>query len=233
MSAVAIIVAGGLGLRMGGGIPKQLLPLGGKPILERTLDPFLRCESIADIIIAAPAEYIGAFEALVRDIAHTKDIRVIAGGAERQDSVERGLSAIEPERDVVVVHDAVRPFITPQLIAACVEGAERFGAVTAARPLKETVKAVVNGMVVDTPDRSRLWITLTPQAFRLGLIRSAHEQARRDGFIGTDDCMLVERIGLPVRIIEGDDRNIKITTPADLAIAGALLTLSDQGEKEC
>lgn len=231
MNASAIIVAGGTGKRMGANIPKQLLELGGKTILARTLEPFLRCGDIGRIVIAAAEAILDEVNAVVRSLASRKEITVVPGGRERQDSVWNGLRALPDADGVVAVHDAVRPFITARLVGECLRAAERHGAVTAARPVKETVKAVADGVVVETLDRSKLWIIQTPQAFQTALLIRAHEEARRDGFAATDDCMLVERLGFPVHIIEGDDMNIKITTPADLRIAGAVLSLFGNGER--
>lgn len=233
MYTAALIVAGGRGARMGNAVPKQFLPLGGKPVLMRTLEPFIACPRIEEIIVAVPGENITEAKRLTAALASGKPVRVVPGGAERQDSVFRGLSALRPECGVVVIHDAVRPFITAHLIAGCVEAAERFGAATVARRVTETVKAVENGVVVETLDRSKLWVAQTPQAFRAGIIRRAHEQARCDGFLGTDDCMLVERLGQPVHVIEGNDTNIKITAPGDMALAGAILKLYERGENGC
>lgn len=229
----AIIVAGGRGTRMGADIPKQLLMLGGKTILERTLLPFVRCDAVDSVVLAVAEEIIGITNDLVRGLGAEGNTTVIAGGAERQDSVWNGLSTLRGGYEVVMIHDAVRPFVTPRLIAECIETAARFGAVTVTRPVTETVKAVADGIVVETLDRERLRITLTPQAFRTELLLRAHDQARRDNFTGTDDCMLVERLGFPVHIIEGDDMNIKITTPADLRIAGAILPLFENGDGSC
>jgi 2-C-methyl-D-erythritol 4-phosphate cytidylyltransferase len=230
MNASAIIVAGGKGVRMGTDTPKQLLMLGGKTILERTLEPFIRCGEIKQMVIVAAANILSRIEAMARDMAVGKDVRMVAGGRDRQESVWNGLMALGGNGDVVAVHDAVRPFITSRLISGCLGAAANVGAVTVARPIKETVKRVENGVVVETLDRSRLWIVQTPQAFRTELLVRAHEEARWEGFSATDDCMLVERLGHPVHVIEGSDRNIKITTPADLRIAGVLLEMSESGE---
>ena len=234
MSAWAIIVAGGRGLRMGTDIPKQLIKLGGITILERALKPFIHCPDIEGIVIVATEDITGQInDSIVRDFPIHKKISVIKGGQERQHSVLNGLSAIPADTNIVVIHDAVRPFINADLITECIHAAQVFGAATVMYPLKETVKVVSNSIVVNTLNRSSLWITQTPQAFRTELLLKAHAQARCDGFIGTDDSMLVERIGHPVHIIEGTDMNIKITTPTDLKIAAALLTLFENGEKSC
>ena len=227
MSAWAIIMAGGRGERMGTDIPKQLIPLHGETILERTLKPFVRCTGIEGIITVAAPDFIKHIRSAVKHCATTKKITVVKGGPTRQDSVWNGLTAVPKGVEVVVIHDAVRPFITGELIKKCVHSAREYGAVTVMRPLKETIKVVSNGVVVETPDRSSLWVTQTPQAFRTDLIIKAHEQAHVEGFNGTDDCILVEHLGHSVKVIEGSDLNIKITTPADLTVAGTLIKLYD------
>ncbi|MFA6473008.1 MAG: 2-C-methyl-D-erythritol 4-phosphate cytidylyltransferase [Candidatus Latescibacterota bacterium] len=233
MNVSAVIVAGGTGKRMNAGIPKQLLMLGGMSILERTLQPFLACDEITEIVITAAEEIIGPITDSTERIQTEQHIIVVPGGKERQDSVWNGLAALSPESDIVIVHDGVRPFITPQIIKKCIHAAAKWGAVSVMRPVKETVKTVENDRVIETLDRSKLWITQTPQVFRTVLIREAHERARLDGYYGTDDCILVERLGHEVHIIEGDEMNIKITTPADLKIAGAILALFENGERQC
>ncbi len=233
MKASAIIVAGGSGKRMGTDVPKQLLKLGGSTILERTLRPFIQCRDISDIIIVTEDSILKDVTQIVRDGFNRKTappITVVQGGAERQDSVWNGLKAVPDDGEVVVIHDAVRPFITAGLITECVVSAMKNGAVSVMRPLKETVKVVADNIVIETLDRSKLWITQTPQAFRTELIREAHIRAREDTVTGTDDCMLVERLGHSVYCIEGTDLNIKITTPADLEFAGTILTRFHDGE---
>ena len=233
MKASAIIVAGGTGKRMGGDVPKQFLMLGGVSILERTIRPFLACGEIGEIVITIAEEIMGQAVDITGRMTADRRIRVIPGGKERQDSVWNGLAALSPESGIVAVHDGVRPFITPMLIRDCIKAAERWGAVTVMRPMKETVKTVEKDIVIETPDRSKLWITQTPQVFRTALIREAHERARKEGFYGTDDCILVERLGNTVHVIEGSDMNIKITTQADLKIAGAILELFENGDTRC
>lgn len=215
---------------MGMETPKQLLRLEGVTIIERTLKPFLDCPDVEGIVISAGENSIEAVAGIVSAM-HTGAgmIKIVPGGIERQESVLNGLKAISDGVDIAVIHDAVRPFIRASLIGECVRSAGEYGAVSVMRPLKETVKVVKNGIVEETPDRSSLWITQTPQAFQTALILEAHERACAEGFTGTDDCMLVERIGHPVRIIEGDDLNIKITTPADLKMAGAILHYFESG----
>jgi len=230
IKAHAIIVAGGIGKRMGADIPKQLLKLKGKTILEWTLTPFADAEDIQGITIVSAKESMEMIRNQAAQFLNSgKDISVVEGGAERQESVWNGIASVPEVVDIVLIHDAVRPFITTTLISECIKSASDNGAATVMRPLKETIKNVRDGIVVNTPDRSSLWITQTPQAFKVKIIREAHEKARAASFLGTDDCMLVERLGIPVHIIEGNDYNIKITTPADLNIAHAIAPLFSSG----
>lgn len=227
MSAWAVIVAGGTGTRMGSAQPKQLLTVGGITIIERTVRLFAGNPEIEGIVVAAAESAIDG----IREALDAYSVIVVIGGAERQDSVINALGAVPDSVDVVLVHDAVRPFVQKRVIAECIAKAREFGAVSVMRPLKETIKVVEDGIVVETPDRSRLWITQTPQAFRIALLRKAHERARKSGFKATDDCMLVEELGIRVHCVEGDDYNIKITTPADMVFAEAVCRLFEQGDK--
>ena len=226
MRVYGIIVAGGSGKRMGADVPKQLLKLNGIPIIERTLKPFIQCSDIEGIVIVAAETIIEYIKETVQSIYDCgKSIEIVKGGMDRQDSVWNGLVSVPDGIDVVVIHDAVRPFISAGLITECARKAMTDGAVSVMRPVRETVKVVEHNIVEKTLDRSKLWIAQTPQAFRIELIFDAHKLARKDNFIGTDDCMLVERLGHPVSVIEGNDMNIKITTPADLKIAGAIFSM--------
>ena len=231
MKASGIIVAGGSGKRMGTETPKQLLKLDGVTIIERTLMPFIHCPDIKEIVIVAVEDSIEHINEIIQRISISgKSFKIVTGGTERQDSVWNGLKAVPEDTDIVVIHDAVRPFITSTLISECVQYALNNGAVTTMRPIRETVKEVAYNVVVKTLDRSTLWITQTPQAFKKELILEAHRNARREKFYGTDDCMLVERLGYPVHKIEGNDLNIKITTPYDLKIAGIILSMFEKTE---
>jgi 2-C-methyl-D-erythritol 4-phosphate cytidylyltransferase len=235
MNAGAVIVAGGTGKRMNASMPKQLLELEGKTIIEWTLDPFLRCDPIREIVIAsAPAAFDASTDICVK-IKKTggKTLSVVPGGSERQDSVRSGLAALGADCDIVTIHDAVRPFITADEITACAQAAEKYGAASLMRPVRETVKIVREGFVEETIDRSLVWITQTPQAFRRDILVDAHERALRDGFSATDDCMLVERLGVRVHVVEGSEYNMKITTPADLVIARAVLSVFHETRKPC
>jgi 2-C-methyl-D-erythritol 4-phosphate cytidylyltransferase len=218
---VAVVIpAGGLGRRLGRRTPKQFLALGRASILAITVRRFARRRDVAAVVVAAPATHVTRARRALAAVASRASLTVVTGGATRQESVARGLQAA-PGVEVIVVHDAVRPFITDALVDRVVAAARAGGAAVCALPIAETVKRVRDGLVEATVDRAGLWSVQTPQAFRAGLLREAHDRARRDGFRGTDDAMLVERLGVPVRVVEGLEGNVKITTPGDLARARA------------
>lgn len=213
---VAVLVpAGGVGVRLDRRTPKQFLRIAGEAILARTLRHFRRHPSVGAIVVAAPAEHLARTRRLVR-LAGGDRIQVVSGGATRQESVWNALQAAPADADIVLVHDAVRPFIDRRLIDAIVAAAVAHGAAICALPIAETVKRVRGDVVESTLDRSELWAVQTPQAFRGPLLREAHDKARRDGTLATDDAMLVERLGHPVRVVPGRAGNVKITTPEDL-----------------
>jgi 2-C-methyl-D-erythritol 4-phosphate cytidylyltransferase len=201
---------------MGGRLPKQFRRLGGEPILTATVRCFVRHPAIDCVVVAAPAAHLGRTRRLLEPLAGRTSIAVVEGGAERQESVWRGLQAVPESAEIILVHDAVRPFVTPRLIAEVLRAAAATGAAICGRPIAETVKRVIDGRVRETVDRRGLWAVQTPQAFRAGLLREAHDTARRDGVVGTDDAMLVERLGQPVGVVPGPAENVKITTPEDL-----------------
>jgi 2-C-methyl-D-erythritol 4-phosphate cytidylyltransferase len=213
---VAVIVpAGGVGARLGRRTPKQFLRIGGGAVLSRTLSHFRHHPSVVAIVVAAPAEHLARTRRLVGR-ANRTPVEIVAGGATRQDSVWNALQVAPADADIVLVHDAVRPFIDRQLVDAVVAAAVEHGAAICARPIAETVKRVRGGLVDSTLDRSELWAVQTPQGFRSALLREAHDKARRDGAVATDDAMLVERLGHPVHVVPGLAGNVKITTPDDL-----------------
>lgn len=222
LSVVAIVPAAGSGSRMGGSSPKQFLRLGGVPVLVRTLRILGGSRVVRGIVLVAPPAAVERTRRLLARHRVPRVLAVVPGGAERQESVWLGLQAVPPAADLVVVHDGVRPFITGTLVRAVVEAARRFGAASCGLPVRDTVKRVREGFVEATVDRGGLWLIQTPQAFRRTLLWEAHEKARRDGFLGTDDAVLVERLGVPVRMIAGLQENLKITTPDDLARARVL-----------
>jgi 2-C-methyl-D-erythritol 4-phosphate cytidylyltransferase len=221
MRRIGVVVpAGGTGTRIGRRVPKQFLRLGNTPILLVTLRHFVRHPEVAGVVVPAPPAYLDRTRRLVaRAATRVCEVRVVPGGATRQESVWRGLAALPEGLDLVLVHDAVRPFITRALIDAVARVAADGGAAVCAMPIAETVKRVRDGVVEATLDRRVLWSVQTPQGFRAALLREAHDKARRDGAEATDDAMLVERLGHAVRVVPGLPGNIKITTPADLRVA--------------
>jgi 2-C-methyl-D-erythritol 4-phosphate cytidylyltransferase len=228
----ALIPAAGMGKRMGATVNKQYLQLGGLPILARTLAVFQQSPLISGICLVSPADEI-AFcrDEVVGACRFTKVIDIVPGGRERQNSVMNGLKVLRrhaADDDVVLIHDGVRPFITPELLRESIAVARTGDGALVAVQAKDTIKTARDGIVLDTPDRSTLWQAQTPQAFRFSVIFDAHQSAEETGFIGTDDSSLVERRKGRVRIVPGDYRNIKITTPEDLILAEAFLTASRQ-----
>jgi 2-C-methyl-D-erythritol 4-phosphate cytidylyltransferase len=213
-----IIPAGGLGTRLGLRTPKQFLTLGRTSILATTIQHFTRRRDVEAVIVAVPPAHMARARRALVPIRARPRVTVVAGGATRQESVALGLSAAPPV-EIIVVHDAVRPFITDALIDRVVAAARADGAAVCALPIAETVKRVRNGRVEATIDRAGLVHVQTPQAFRAEMLREAHDKARRDGVVGTDEAMLIERLGVPVRVVDGLPENVKITTAADLARA--------------
>lgn len=223
----ALIPAAGMGKRMGASINKQYLQLGDVPIVARTISIFEQAPFIDGIFLVIPEEEIPyCREHVVEACGFRKVLEIIPGGKERQNSVMNGLNALQrlaQKDDVVLIHDGVRPFITQSLLQESIAVALSNDGALVAVPVKDTIKTVRDGIVVDTPSRAALWQAQTPQSFRFNIIHTAHLSAERDGFVGTDDASLVERQGGAVRVVRGDYRNIKITTPEDLVLAEAFL----------
>jgi 2-C-methyl-D-erythritol 4-phosphate cytidylyltransferase len=228
MKTIAIIPAGGAGKRMGGDVPKQYLSLAGIPVLVRTLRVFQSSPLIDEILLVVPEGDISDVRRdLVRRYRIAKVSLVLHGGRERQDSVRNALAHLRNEDERIIIHDGVRPFVTAELIERAIAGAKEFGAVTVGVPIRDTVKAVdAEGRVVKTVSREGLWLTQTPQAFRREVILAAYTRAEADRFYGTDDASLVERTGIPVRMISGDRDNIKVTMPEDLVRGEMILRRS-------
>jgi len=226
MSCIVLIPAAGMGRRMGAAVNKQYLSLAGRPILAHTLALFESHPLIDHIfVISPPAEIAYCRTEVVERFGFTKVRQVVGGGAERQDSVSRGLDAAAPaDDDLILVHDGVRPCFAPELIPQLLETTRQTGGCVVGIPVKDTVKSVLDGRITGTLDRRRLWLAQTPQAFSAGILREAYARAAAEGFAGTDDASLVERLGRPVTMLPGSERNIKITTPGDLALARAFMT---------
>ena len=225
--AFALIPAAGMGKRMGASINKQYLHLDGLPIVARTISVFEDSPLIDAIYLVIPADEIPyCREHVIAACGFRKVVEIVAGGRERQNSVMNGLNAMRQnvaDDDVVLIHDGVRPLITPQLLRESIEVARSNDGALVAVPAKDTIKTVRDGIIIDTPPREMLWQAQTPQSFRFAVIHAAHRAAEQEGFMGTDDASLVERRGGMVRVVRGDYRNIKITTPEDLVLAEAFL----------
>ncbi|WP_018754019.1 2-C-methyl-D-erythritol 4-phosphate cytidylyltransferase [Paenibacillus sanguinis] len=216
-----IVVAAGRGTRMGTAESKQYLMLENKPVIIHTLEAFDRHPLISQIVLVTGEQDVDRCRAWIAEYGMRGQIKVISGGAERQHSVYQGL--LQLSTPWVLVHDGVRPFVAVEHITACCKAVKAHGAAVLAVPVKDTIKqADGQEWVVSTLDRRQLWSVQTPQAFRLKDLLAAHEQAEAEGFVGTDDSMLVERLGIRVKLVEGDYRNIKLTTPEDLDYAAFL-----------
>ena len=227
MHVTAIIAAGGRGARLGGAQPKQFRSLGGRPILQRSVDAFMTSDRIADVIVALPRELASSVPDYLR--SGRKPVAIVEGGERRQDSVAHAFARVSGRADVVVIHDAARPLVTADLISRTVDAAARFGAAIAALPATDTVKrSNAERVVVDTIPRGEIFLAQTPQAFRVDVLRAALAQAREGGD-ATDEAMLAERAGHPVHLVDGDPRNLKITTAEDLATAERLLGFGAPG----
>lgn len=217
---IAIIPAAGIGSRMHADRAKQMMELGGVPLLVHTLRRFEQCEAIDQVVLVLQPNLTSEVLALLSKYTLKKIVRVVAGGDERQDSVYRGLQVINGETaGIVVVHDAVRPFIRPEEIRLVVERAEKKGAAIMALHAVDTIKQVKKSTIRRTLDRTLIYHAQTPQAFRYSLIREAYEKAYADGFRATDDAHLVERTHHKVSVVDGSQINIKITRPFDLQLA--------------
>ncbi len=225
MKVVAIIPAAGMGIRMGADTPKQFLLLENMPVLAVTLKLFQECKLIDDIIVLVPEDEIAYCEnEIVKRHNFDKVYKVSAGGEKRQDSVRIGLNIakeIMDEDDITVIHDGVRPLLEMNTLERCINEAIRYPAVIVGIPSKDTIKEVdKEGKVIKTHDREKMWLIQTPQAFRFKEILLAHEKALEYNWTGiTDDSMLLEKLGIPVKMIMGSEQNIKITTPVDLELA--------------
>jgi 2-C-methyl-D-erythritol 4-phosphate cytidylyltransferase len=226
VKTAAIITAAGAGIRMGGDQAKQFMDLDGRPLLAVTLERFDRSPDISGIVLVVPPDRVDyCREEMVKKYEFAKIERVVAGGERRQDSVRLGLEATEGHYPLVLIHDGVRPFVPLDLISRVVAAMNECRAVVPALAARETIKESDRaGLVARTHDRRALWLVQTPQAFRYGDILEAHRRALEENWEEmTDDALLVERVGVPVKIIQGSEENIKITTPRDLELARFLV----------
>lgn len=221
---LAIIPAAGSGTRFGGELPKQFIEIAGAPILAHTMRRFIECAEIGALVVALPAARLAEFQQQPHHAG--KPIFYVAGGVERSDSILNALAAVaDLQPEIVAVHDAVRPFVTPAQISAVIAQAKEVGAAILALPATDTIKEVEDGLIRRTLDRRRIWRAQTPQAFRYELLLRANEAARASGLpsaLATDDALLVEGLGAPVAVVEGSPRNLKLTTPEDLVLAERL-----------
>ena len=216
----AVIVAAGTASRMGG-IDKVMAQLGGEPMIVRTVRAFQNCDAISEIVIVTREDLILPITNLCSQFGKVR--AVVAGGASRQESVGLGMNALSNKVKLVAIQDGARPLITNAVIDRTVRAAHTYGAAAPAIPVKDTIKVVQGGVVISTPDRATLQAVQTPQVFDFDLLRGALKKAEQDGAAVTDDCSAVELMGMSVKIVEGDERNIKVTTPIDLKIAELLL----------
>lgn len=230
MHVNVVIVAAGKGTRLQSELPKPFLSIAGKPILVHTLRRFAPIEAVRRVVVVVAAER----EALCQEVLHThgpwpQPMTVVHGGAERQDSVRNGLAALEPQCEIVVIHDAARPFIGVEAIQCSIDAAAEAGSAVVATPVRDTIKrADAQRTIRETVSRHDLWLAQTPQTFQVEVIQAAHRWAQQQDIAGTDDAALVEQMGRPVRIVPSDTLNFKITTPDDLALAKAALEASER-----
>jgi 2-C-methyl-D-erythritol 4-phosphate cytidylyltransferase len=226
MKASAIIVAAGSGTRLGSDTPKAFIRLGDATLLAHVLRALAAVAAIEEAVIAVPPGMEPTARGEANQARLEIPVKITAGGMERQDSVRIALALTSAEAEIVVVHDAARPFAAPAVFAACIETAERAGGAIAAIPVSDTLKSVEQGHILATLPRSGLWQAQTPQAFRRALLVQAHERAAHERTVATDDANLVERIGATVEVVQGSPLNLKMTTRDDLELAEALARIA-------
>ena len=224
MKRTVIIVAGGKGLRMGSDLPKQFIPLHGKPVLMHTIDAFYKWDPTFCLLLVIPEEHASYWKMLCKELDFTVPHRVVFGGETRFRSVRNGLRKVEGD-GLVAVHDGVRPFVSAKVLSSCFKAAETFGAAIPVIPMIESVREV-NGIESRSFDRNRLCIVQTPQVFKAAILRKAYEQPYDDRF--TDDASLVEASGHAIHLVDGNRENIKITTLMDLKYAEFQLTIDNE-----
>jgi 2-C-methyl-D-erythritol 4-phosphate cytidylyltransferase len=226
----AVIVAAGKGTRMNLEINKQYIEVGEMPVLARTLEVFENCSMIDEIIVVVnEQDIIYCKENIIEEFGFTKIAKLVTGGQTRQGSVYKGLCEVSKLCGIVLIHDGARPFVMERCLMDSIYAAQEYGACCAAVPVKDTIKeSNADGFVHNTLDRSALWSIQTPQTFKYQLIFDAHIKAAQEGFTGTDDAMLVERMGHPLKLVMGDYNNIKITTREDLILAEAIISSREE-----
>ncbi len=220
----AVLPAGGLGKRMGSKLPKQLLPLGGKPVYRHSLETFAKIPSISEVVLAVPADWKPRFEEELQDFPKKEKLKIAVGGEERWLSVKNGIEALSAEVDAALVHDVARPFVSTELILQVMQSVEEKGASIVAKPSVDTVKVVRDGRVVRTVPRETIYLAQTPQAAEVSLFKELYQRLAEEppNFLPTDEASLFEHFGIPVHIVPGNSLNDKLTTPADLEVLGAL-----------
>ncbi len=221
----AILLAGGKGLRMGDDIPKQFLPLAGRPVVLHSLEKFEGSDWVHEIVLVLPEGHRDFFKRhVLKEQNFSKLKKQIVGGITRQDSSYEGFKSLDSFPDVVIVHDVARPLVSSQVIEECIRVAYQEGASLAAKQASDTIKECdKDGKVLNTHDRKKIFIAQTPQAFRYEILKKALESAYEDHFQGTDEASLVERIGHPVKVVATQSSNIKLTQPEDFLFAEAIL----------
>jgi len=238
INAAVIITAGGLGKRFGGKgaevLPKQFIPLSGKPVIAYSILSFESSEFINEVIVVVPENWV---EYTKREIVDKFDLKkvskVIAGGDERQASVERGIHSISSKPDIVAIHDGVRPFVTLETIEEVITQAGKSGGAIAAIPATDTIKkSGPEEIIENTLPRQDIWFAQTPQAFRYEILKEAFEKASEDGYLGTDESLLVERLGQEIKLVKGSKYNIKITAPEDIELGELILSSGINSNKE-
>lgn len=223
-----VIVAAGTGSRMNMGINKQFIKLEEKEIIAYTIEKFYNNSNIEDIVVVVKEDESEFFKKEILDKYNFKNIKIAYGGKERQDSVYNGLKSLDKKCDIVLIHDGARPFVSDKIIDNCIEEVKEHKAIVVGVPVKDTIKIIDNDKnIVDTPNRSVLWAVQTPQTFDYNILIDAYKDAFKSGFYGTDDAMLVERIGYKVKMVEGSYNNIKITTQEDLSVGSQILKIQD------
>ena len=233
MSNYAIILGGGSGRRMKSDLNKIFLPLRGIPAIVRAIAPFTGF--CAGAVVVAAADEVEDMQAILAKYGMGRFVKaVVPGGSERQYSVYNGLKALPEDAEYVLIHDGARALVTEQVIRRALESVELHGSGVASIPVVDTIKrATADGLVQETPDRASLYAIQTPQSFRMDVIMAAHEKAKEDGFLGTDDASLLEHAGIPVYLSEGDRENLKLTTPTDLELAEVILQIrADEEDPE-
>lgn len=231
MFVSAIIPAAGVGRRFGSKTNKQFLQLNGKPMLYYSVKAFETSPLISEIILVVPEPWISSVEhEIVQQYHFSKIKQIIPGGKERFYSVSNGLAAVSTEAEIVAVHDGVRPFVSQTLIASCIHACQSHPAIVPAVPVRDTIKSVKNGLINQTMDRSLLWAVQTPQVFQYEILRDAYQNMEVTQSPITDDAMLVERLGVSIKIVHGDYNNIKITSPEDFSWAEYFLKIKSSDD---